>query len=100
MFRCKIALQVIAVIGLWALPWLALVGAFAPRDAVELRLTRAAGAYWIDVLRGGRLQSTARLMDGPPGHLELTPIDVDQDGRPDLVGRWIGNGRIWTQVWL
>lgn len=105
---------------LWLSSWVGLARAFGGLEArsapppVELamdvdgdgnldvvRVTRGADSYWADVWIGGQLKSTTRILDSQDGAaLELAAMDINSDGRSDLILSWYLNGHGWTRAWL
>jgi hypothetical protein len=99
-FHIKLVAQLFALALLWLLPWLALANACAWRPVDQLRATRTADGYWVDLFRDGQLKSTTRLTPSAKMRLELSALDVNHDGHLDIISSWIADGRVWTQVWL
>ena len=66
----------------------------------QLRVVRANDdETWVDVWHNGALRSSTRLGTWNRG-AEIDPVDVNGDGRIDLVRRWHDASGDRTQVWL
>jgi hypothetical protein len=65
----------------------------------QLRLVQANGDTWIDVWHNGALRSSTRL-GAWHDDAEIDTIDVNGDGRTDLVRRWNEGAEARAQVWL
>ena len=72
----------------------------SPRDARFIRTEVADGSVWADVweAHGGdaTLRTTVRLADAD-SHLRFVPVDLDGDGRLDVVAFGLDGARL--QMW-
>lgn len=66
---------------------------------VNVRLEKIDGDAWADVLVGGELKSTTRV-GAWRDDASLEALDVDGDGRADLVRRFDDGGKRVAEVWL
>jgi hypothetical protein len=67
--------------------------------AAKVQLTRVGDDAWADVLVDGNLQSTTRI-GAWRDDSSLEAIDVNADGRADLVRRYDDNGKRVAEVWI
>jgi hypothetical protein len=65
----------------------------------QLKLVQANGDTWIDVWHNGALRSSTRL-GAWRDDAEIDTVDVNGDGRTDLVRRWHEGKQARAQVWL
>jgi hypothetical protein len=65
----------------------------------QVKIVRYDGDAWADVWQDGSLRSSTRLGEWRDD-AELDAIDVNGDGRMDLVRRWSRGTQHLAQVWL